>query len=182
MISKLAILLLVHMGGSAQGSCFQENSTWLSPDILAVRRSVDEPSLCQEMCAGLEGCTAFTLTTDGYAELMTTCFLFAEIYNPTSCEGCVSGAATCTCSSEVACYEEEGTVLEVFPGVQTEGECKHLCQDPFCTFCTWHGATSFPVYTCILHASCEDTYPCSGCFTGPSKCSTTPAEEGEKYK
>merc|ERR1711913_262433 len=109
-------------------------------------------------------------------------------YNQTSCTDCISGPANCTCSEEVECYDDETTIVDVVQGVPTEAECQTLCLDTeSCSIYTWHSSNSFPPLYCVLLSSCEETWPCHGCYPGPPECSsqlstttTTPApvEEG----
>ena len=135
---------------------------------------------CQGIWVDLDGCLAFTWTSDDTPELRLVCLLFSATSNQTFCEGCVSGPARCTCSKEEACVSDDN-FLENIPGVLEEGKCQNVCaRTPSCMFYTWHDATTFYPYTCVLLTSCDQTESCSRCFSGPSVCSsgnptTTPA-------
>jgi len=184
MMARLVFLALFSMG-CVRGTCLTENMTWLSSDIMDVVQPVASPYLCQDLCGGTEECQAFTWTTEANMGIKSACFLFATTSNQTSCSDCLSGPRTCTCSSEVACQAEEENIVEIRPGVATEGQCQNIClETSSCMFYTWHDATSFPSYTCILLSSCDDTSVCSGCYSGPPECSsqlrpTTPAPAEE---
>merc|ERR1711892_1174467 len=184
MMARLVFLALFPMG-CVRGTCLTENMTWLSSDIMDVVQPVASPYLCQDLCGGTEECQAFTWTTEANMGIKSACFLFATTSNQTSCSDCISGPRTCTCSSEVACQAEEENIVEIRPGVATEGQCQNIClETSSCMFYTWHDATSFPSYTCILLSSCDDTSVCSGCYSGPPECSsqlrpTTPAPAEE---
>jgi len=184
MMARLVFLALFSMG-CVRGTCLTENMTWLSSDIMDVVQPVASPYLCQDLCGGTEECQAFTWTTEANMGIKSACFLFATTSNQTSCSDCLSGPRTCTCSSEVACQAEEENIVEIRPGVATEGQCQNIClETSSCMFYTWHDATSFPSYTCILLSSCDDSSVCSGCYSGPPECSsqlqpTTPAPAEE---
>ena len=85
------VLLFVVSLGHASGSCLKPNRSWLSVDILETVHAVPDPYQCQAICADTEGCAAFTWTTADNQELELHCFLFGNIGNQTSFEGCVSG-------------------------------------------------------------------------------------------
>merc|ERR1711874_577408 len=128
MILFLASLITACVG-QAQGSCLKPNITWLS-DILDSNHPVDTPYLCQALCVDTEGCAAFTWTSDT-AHLKLHCFLFPSTYNQTTCDDCISGPTSCTCSHEA--------------------ECQNLCLDTeSCSVYTWHSSNSFPTLYCIL--------------------------------
>ena len=168
-------------------SCFKPNVTWLSGDILNVQRPVADPFLCQTICGDTEQCVAFSWTTSNNAQFELECFLFSSISNQTSFHECISGPASCTCSSELACHGGDDNIVDQILAVQTEAECQNLCfEDSSCGFYTWHNAGSFPPYFCVLINLCENTVPCQGCFSGPPECShevssttPTPTMEGK---
>ena len=173
MVVRLALMLFFYMG-CTRGTCLKEDITWLSTDIMDVVEPVSTPYLCQGLCGDMESCSAFTWTTENNTQLKWSCFLFGSISNRTSCKECVSGPPSCTCSLEGACYGDEDNILDIIPAVQVEGECQDMCSEtPSCMFYTWHDATSFPSYTCILLTSCDVTdSSCSGCYSGPPACSS----------
>ena len=149
---------------------------------------VMDPYQCQAICVDTEGCTAFTWTTADNM-LALHCYLFANISIQTSCEECVSGPSSCTCSSEVGCLGDASNIVDEILSVQTEAECQNFClENPLCMFYTWFNADNTPANFCVLLNSCEDTSPCTGCFSGPPECSpeesttttiTTPVSEGK---
>ena len=152
-----------------------------------IQHPIGSPYLCQGLCGDLDGCSAFTWTSEDNPDLHLGCVLFSATSNQTSCQGCVSGPPSCTCSREEACVADDN-FLDAIPGVLEEGQCQDLCAGtPSCMFYTWHDATSFPSYTCILLTSCDVTdNSCSGCFSGPPACSSeipttipAPATEGK---
>ena len=99
----------------ASDSCLKPNITWLSVDILDSVNQVPDPYLCQTICVDTEDCAAFTWTTADNQQIKLHCFLFGSIANQTSCEECVSGPDSCTCSTEVACeVGEDNIVDEIF--------------------------------------------------------------------
>jgi len=172
MIARLVLLTFFSVG-CVRGSCFKENITWLSTDIMDVVQPVAYPYLCQDLCAGTEECTAFTWTTNENPQFRSTCFIFSNTSNEISSAECISGPNSCTCSSEVACQGDEENILEIRPSVVTEGACQRICTETAsCMYYTWHNANSFPSYTCILLSSCDESSVCSGCLSGPSECSS----------
>jgi hypothetical protein len=179
MVFRLALLVFFFSVRLVHGNCFKEDVTWVS-DILDIMEPVANPYLCQSLCGDLEDCSAFTWTTEENLNFESSCFLFAATSNRTTCKECISGPASCTCSSEVACSGDEDNILDAIPGVEEEAECQDLCAGmTSCRFYTWYDSTSFPRYTCILLTSCDVTdNSCSGCFSGPPACSeqisTTP--------
>ena len=191
MTSKDMILTLVFYLGltlsQASGSCLHPNMTWVSEDILDSVHPVETPYQCQAICVDTEGCAAFTWTTADNQQLQLHCFLFGSTGNQTSCQECVSGPQSCTCSTEVACEAGEDNIVDELFNVQTEAECQNHCQESSsCLFYTWYSHNSFPASYCILLSSCEDTAPCQGCYSGPQECShqistttNTPAMEGK---
>ena len=130
---------------------------------------------------------AYLIITADNQQLQLHCLLFGSTGNQTSCQECVSGPQSCTCSTEVACEAGEDNIVDELFAVQTEAECQNHCQESSsCLFYTWHSLNSFPAYSCILLSSCEDTAPCQGCYSGPQECShqistttNTPAMEGK---
>ena len=171
----------------AYDSCLKPNTTWLSVDILDTVHPVPDPYQCQAICEDTEGCAAFTWTTAENQQIKLHCSLFRSVANQTSFDESVSGADSCTCSSEVACQDDAGNILEEIADVETEEECQKNCQENLsCMFYTWsNGATSPPHY-CVLMISCDVTVPCHGCYSGPQECSqqiltttSTPTMEGE---
>ena len=172
MIHNIARFLVLVTIGHASGICFQQNLTWLSPEIIDHREGVGDPHLCQAICEDTEGCRAFTWTNSENTQFKHFCFLFASSFNQTSCEGCISGPATCTCSSEVACQDDNDNIADVIHDVHTEADCQNKClESPSCEFYTWHSAGSFPAYSCVLFNNCEDPVSCHGCLSGPPDCS-----------
>ena len=176
--------------GHTSCTCLKPGLTWLSNDILDTVHPVPDPYQCQAVCVDNQGCTAFTWTSQDNQRFELHCFLFgSNTGNTTSCEECVSGPASCTCSSEVACHSDEDNIIDEIMGVQTEAECQNHClEDSLCLFYTWQSSESFPAYSCLLLSSCEDTLPCQGCYTGPPECSqqiqtstttTSPTMEGK---
>ena len=171
----------------ASDSCLKPNITWLSVDILDTLHPVADPYQCQAICGDTEGCAAFTWTTADNQQTKLHCFLFEETEDRTTCEECVSGPDSCTCSTEVACEAVEDNIVDEIFSVSTEAECQKYCQESeSCLFYTWYSGNSFPVYSCVLLSSCEDTVPCHGCFSGPQECSqqistttSTPTVEGK---
>ena len=154
----------------AKGSCLKPNISWVSPDMLDALHPVADPYQCQAICRNTKGCTAITWTTVDN-RLKLHCFLFASISNKTSCEECVSGPASCTCSSDVACYGDESNIVKEIISVNTATECQNHCRNnPLCMFFTWQNADSFPANFCVLLSSCEKTGPCYGCHSGPTEC------------
>ena len=171
----------------AYDSCLKPNTTWLSVDILDTVHPVPDPYQCQAICEDTEGCAAFTWTTAENQQIKLHCSLFRSVANQTSFDESVSGADSCTCSSEVACQDDAGNILEEIADVETEEECQKNCQENLsCMFYTWsNGATSPPHY-CVLMISCDVTVPCHGCYSGPQECSqqistttSTPTLEGK---
>ena len=183
------IILILAAFDHISGSCLKPNQAWLSDNILDTYQPVSDPYLCQAICVDTEGCTSFTWTSENNSQLELYCFLFGSTSYKTSCEECISGPASCTCSTEVACHGDVDTTVDIIEGVLTEAECQVDClETPDCMFYTWHNAGSFPVHSCILLSSCEVQSSCHGCFSGPSECSdeiltttSPPAEEGKTY-
>ena len=182
------VFFLVTTMGQASGTCLKPNISWVSMDMLDTLYPVMDPYQCQAICVVTEGCTAFTWTTADNM-LALHCYLFANISDQTSCEECVSGPSSCTCSSEVGCLGDASNIVDEILSVQTEAECQNFClENPLCIFYTWFNADNTPANLCVLLNSCEDTSPCSGCFSGPLECSpeesttttiTTPVIEGK---
>merc|ERR1711942_425794 len=185
MTSKDMILTLVFYLGltlsQASGSCLHPNMTWVSEDILDSVHPVETPYLCQAICVDTEGCAAFTWTTADNQRLKLHCFLFGSKDDQTSCQECVSGPESCTCSTEVACEADEDNIVDEIVGVHTEADCQNYCLESSpCLFYTWQSNISLPAYSCILLSSCEDTVPCRGCYSGPQGCSQ-PSLPDERY-
>merc|ERR1712013_346721 len=161
MTSKDMILTLVFYLGltlsQVSGSCLHPNMTWVSVDILDTVLAVPDPYQCQAICVDTEGCAAFTWTTADNQELELHCFLFGNIGNQTSFEGCVSGPPSCTCSTEVARHDDAENIVDEIAAVETEAECQRNCQKNMtCMFYTWHNGATFPPYYCVLMSSCHD--------------------------
>ena len=168
---SFGFLLLTTILGYTSGSCLKPNHTWLSFDILDIEQPVSDPYLCQAICVDTEECTAFTWTTADNQQFKEDCFLFGQASNQTICEECVSGPASCTCSTEAACEDAGDNIVDQIVAVSAEADCQNYCLENLsCKFYTWHSADSFPAYTCVLLSSCVDTVSCQGCFSGPSEC------------
>ena len=182
------IILILAAFDHISGSCLKPNQAWLSDNILDTYQPVSDPYLCQAICAATDDCTAFTWTSEHNPQLQLFCFLFSTTYNQTSCQECVSGPVSCTCSSEVACPGDAGNTLDVIEDVLTEAECQDDClENPECMFYTWYNGNSFPAHVCIILSSCEGTVPCHGCFSGTPECSqqlstttSAPVMQGEE--
>jgi len=167
------IFLVVNIVLAGLSPCYISDQTWLSTDILDTVQHVADHQECQKICAESPSCQAFTWTSEEYLQSKLFCFLFLTTYNFTSCDGCISGPASCTCSSQYACDADEDNVLDVVNGVTEEVHCQDLCaENKSCSFYTWYDETNFPAITCFLLANCEvwET-DCSGCYSGPPVCS-----------
>ena len=58
----------------------------------------------------------------------------------------MSGPDSCTCSTEVACQDDAGNIVEEMADVETEAECQKNCQDNLsCMFYTWRNGATFPL-------------------------------------
>ena len=176
MSAQVAFTILIVLAPFARGelsSCFTENTTWISLDIIDTLQPVGDCKECQQLCADHYNCSVFTWTSEENQHTKLFCFLFGETYNKTSCEHCVSGPNSCTCSTESACSAQEDNVDDVINGVMEEVECQSLCSShSSCSVYTWYDGTGFPSYTCLLLTSCaERDHNCSGCFSGPPHCS-----------
>ena len=189
MLAQVAFTIIFILAPCARGdlsSCFTENSTWISSDIIDTFEPVDDYNECQQLCTDHHNCSAFTWTSEENHHTKLFCFLFGVTGTVTTCEHCISGPQSCTCSTESACSAQEENVIDVVNGVIEEVDCQSLCSsNTSCSLYTWYDSTSFPSYTCILLTSCaERDNNCSGCFTGPPDCSVyipTYTPGGKKY-
>ena len=85
------------------------------------------------------------LQAEFFLELKLQCFLFSSVAKQTSFDDSVSGPVSCTCSSEVACQDDAGNIVEEMADVETEAECQKNCQDNLsCMFYTWRNGATFP--------------------------------------
>ena len=123
---------------NVQANCFKEDITWFSSGVLDILEPIADPYVCQQLCVNLDDCSAFTWTTDDNMGLKLSCFLFASISNHTTCKDCISGPASCTCSSNLACSADADNIIDVVPGVELERDCQDFCSgSPSCMMYTW---------------------------------------------
>ena len=155
-------------------TCYKEDVSWTSPDILDILVPVPDPSQCQVICQDVAGCTAWTWTSAENLDAKLHCILFQSVGNKTSWQESVSGPVSCTCSSQYACTADEENELEVVTNVEEEIQCQSLCSDNIsCKFFTWYDSSSFLAFTCFLLRTCDKIDDaCTGCFTGLPVCST----------
>ena len=50
--------------------------------------------------------------------MKNACFLFSEVRNATTFNGCISGPRECTCSQEHFCITDSDNVIRVIPNIE----------------------------------------------------------------
>ena len=168
------VLTLICFAVTYGEKCYDLNQGCSAEVMLAVHTNVPDAHSCQRHCQQNSECSDFTWhnldspTAGRLCTLHTSC-------QTTPCEHCVSGPASCTCSSPGACKPEDGGVnlLSAVAGVQTEEECGAVCTDTTsCKSYTWYNLNDTLLGgTCMLFSSCSqvDT-SCTSCVSGHLNC------------
>ena len=126
----LLLLLLPSLTNSlpTYPSCMSANMTWPSSLITSITPAIASPELCQQLCMDEAACTAVTWLSQEADFYPLSCFSFSSSSAPTeSCEHCVSGPPTCSCSVEGECRILGDNFLQATGGVATEAACSGEC-------------------------------------------------------
>ena len=157
-------------------ACYQEGITWQHSDILEAIPDSESAFACQTSCMTSSSCSSFTWYSMLSPLTPQLCILYESTQVEVSCPACVSGPASCTCSSDYACAISDGNMLDLLPKTMTEMECMMDCISvPGCHMYTWYDqmATIF-TYDCFLFSSCPEVdLECVGCHSGNKDCTAT---------
>ena len=141
----ILLLLLIQTAAASKTfpSCLNTNTTWDSSLITSLTPNIPTPELCQQLCVDFSPCQAITWTSAQASPFPLYCATFSNTKSELPCADCVSGPATCSCSSKGECQAEEGNIVDVFSDISLEGECIALCQkNNICKFYTFFGDNS----------------------------------------
>jgi len=182
-LSAFVLCCVVHHAVSQDyPPCYQEGLTWASQSIEALP-ATDSAFACQAACINTSNCSGFTWYDLASPLIPEVCILYENTEDVIPCSSCVSGPASCTCSSEFACVVSGTNLLDIVAQVGTEMECLIECASlPDCLFYTWYDQTSMILnHDCFLFSSCEDVdLETAGPHSGPVNCgSSTPHTTGE---
>ena len=175
-ISIMLCLILTLIGFAVTNGekCYDLSHGCSAETMLAVHTNVLDAHTCQQRCQETSECSNFTWHTPDSPTVGHLCTLHTSC-EITPCEHCLSGPASCTCSSSGACRPDNGgtNILSAVAGVQTEDECGAVCTDTTsCESYTWYNI-DHPLLggTCMLFSSCSqlDT-SCTSCVSGHLNC------------
>ena len=158
--------------------CYKEGLTWGSESIDALP-AIESAFACQAACVNTPNCSGFTWYDLSSPVIPKVCNLYDTINEETPCTSCVSGPASCTCSSEFACVVSGTNLLDIIVHVRSEMECLMECAAMSdCSIYTWYDQASLTLTNeCFLFSSCEEVdLATEGSHSGPVECgsSTTP--------
>ena len=127
-LSLLGMVVATHASPSqSYPSCYQEGVTWTHTGLLAGIPSVESPYICQANCSVTPACSSFTWYDQTSPLTPEVCILYETTEEEADCPTCVSGPASCTCSSEYACVVSGNNLLGITGHVNTELECLVEC-------------------------------------------------------
>ena len=127
-------------------------------------------------------CSSLTWYSMSSPLLPQLCILYKSTEEEESCPTCVSGPASCTCSSDYACAISDGNLLDLLPQTMSEMECMMGCVSaPGCLVYTWYDQMATVLTNdCLLFLSCPEVdSECIGCHSGPQYCAGKTTETTE---